>query len=310
LLVELKSVEDTSWLVVIVGAGPAGLTAAMYCARGGKKTLVLGSIYGSQTAMGGLYENYPGFPDGIHGIELSERILAQAQRFGVENQVEQVEKIVNLGDFFRLKTENWQYEARAIILAMGASHRQIGVPGEAELTARGVSYCVHCDGALFRNKNVAVIGYGNGAARAILYLANIASKVHLLSPKERLVAEPIYLERLKSLTNFAATFGARITEIQGKEFVEGVQFDVGKTPRSLRVDGVFVEMGMKPNIELAEGLGLDITTGGYIKVKRLNQETSMPGVFAAGDLTGGRMQAATAVGEGASAGISALQYLG
>ena len=296
--------------VVIVGAGPAGLTGAMYCARGGKKTLVLGSIYGSQTAMGGLYENYPGFPDGIHGIELSERILAQAQRFGVENQVEQVEKIVNLGDFFRLKTENWQYEARAIILAMGASHRQIGVPGEAELTARGVSYCVHCDGALFRNKNVAVIGYGNGAARAILYLANIASKVHLLSPKERLVAEPIYLERLKSLTNFAATFGARITEIQGKEFVEGVQFDVGKTPRSLRVDGVFVEMGMKPNIELAEGLGLDITTGGYIKVKRLNQETSMPGVFAAGDLTGGRMQAATAVGEGASAGISALQYLG
>ncbi|MGB3920520.1 NAD(P)/FAD-dependent oxidoreductase [Methanothrix sp.] len=296
--------------MVIVGAGPAGLTAAMYCARGGKKTLVLGSIYGSQTAMGGLYENYPGFPDGIHGIELSERILAQAQRFGVENQVEQVEKIVNLGDFFRLKTENWQYEARAIILAMGASHRQIGVPGEEELTARGVSYCVHCDGALFRNKNVAVIGYGNGAARAILYLANIASKVHLLSPKERLVAEPIYLERLKSLTNFAATFGARITEIQGKEFVESVQFDVGKTPRSLRVDGVFVEMGMKPNIELAEGLGLDITTGGYIKVKRLNQETSMPGVFAAGDLTGGRMQAATAVGEGASAGISALQYLG
>ena len=296
--------------VVIVGAGPAGLTAAMYCARGGKKTLVLGSIYGSQTAMGGLYENYPGFPDGIHGIELSERILAQAQRFGVENQVEQVEKIVNLGDFFRLKTENWQYEARAIILAMGASHRQIGVPGEEELTARGVSYCVHCDGALFRNKNVAVIGYGNGAARAILYLANIASKVHLLSPKERLVAEPIYLERLKSLTNFVATFGARITEIQGKEFVEGVQFDVGKTPRSLRVDGVFVEMGMKPNIELAEGLGLDITTGGYIKVKRLNQETSMPGVFAAGDLTGGRMQAATAVGEGASAGISALRYLG
>ena len=187
--------------VVIVGAGPAGLTAAMYCARGGKKTLVLGSIYGSQTAMGGLYENYPGFPEGINGIELSERMLAQAQRFGAENQTELVEKIVNLGDFFRLKTENWQYESKTIILAMGASHRQIGVPGEKELTARGISYCVHCDGALYRNKAVAVIGYGNGAARAILYLANIASRVHLISPKEKLVAEPVYLERIKSLTN-------------------------------------------------------------------------------------------------------------
>ena len=296
--------------VVIVGAGPAGLTAAMYCARGGKKTLVLGSIYGSQTAMGGLYENYPGFPEGINGIELSERILAQAQRFGAENQTEQVEKIVNLGDFFRLKTENWQYESKTIILAMGASHRQIGVPGEKELTTRGISYCVHCDGALYRNKAVAVVGYGNGAARAVLYLANIASRVHLISPKEKLVAEPVYLERIKSLTNYAATFGAQITEIRGEEFVESVEFNVGGTPRSLKVEGVFVEMGTKPNVELAESLGLEMTSGGYVKINRLNQETSMPGVFAAGDMTGGRMQAATAVGAGASAGISALHYLG
>ncbi|MGV8089577.1 MAG: NAD(P)/FAD-dependent oxidoreductase [Methanothrix sp.] len=296
--------------MVIVGAGPAGLTAAMYCARGGKKTLVLGSIYGSQTAMGGLYENYPGFPEGINGIELSEKMLTQAQKFGAENQTELVEKIVNLGDFFRLKTENWQYESKTIILAMGASHRQIGVPGEKELTARGVSYCVHCDGALYRNKAVAVIGYGNGAARAVLYLANIASRVHLISPKEKLVAEPVYLERIRSLNNYAATFGAQIAEIRGDQFVESVEFNVGRTPRSLKVEGVFVEMGMKPNVELAESLGLDMTSGGFVKINRLNQETSMPGVFAAGDMTGGRMQAATAVGAGASAGISALQYLG
>ncbi len=296
--------------VVIVGAGPAGLTAAMYCARGGKKTLVLGSIYSSQTAMGGLYENYPGFPEGINGIELSERMLSQAQKFGAENQTEQVEKIVPLGDFFRLKTENWQYEARSIILAMGASHRQIGVLGEKELTARGISYCVHCDGALYRNRSVAVIGYGNGAARAVLYLANIASRVQLISPKDKLVAEPVYVDRIKSLNNYAATFGAEITEIRGEKFVESVEFKVGGTARSLKVDGVFVEMGMKPNVELAESLGLDMTAGGFVKINRLNQETSMPGVFAAGDLTGGRMQAATAVGAGASAGISALQYLG
>ena len=282
----------------------------MYCARGGKKTLVLGNIYGSQASMGGLYENYPGFPEGIQGIELSEKMLAQAQKFGAENQTDQVEKIVNLGDFFRLKTENWQYEAKSVIIATGASHRQIGVPGEKEMTTRGVSYCVHCDGALFRNKAVAVIGHGNGAARAILYLANIVSKVQLLSSREKLVAEPIYLERITKLSNYAATFGAEITEIRGDQFVTSVEFKVGNTPRSLKADGVFVEMGMKPNIELAEGLGLEMTSGGFVKVNRLNQETSMPGVFAAGDLIGGRMQVTTAVGSGTSAAISALQYLG
>lgn len=295
--------------VIIVGAGPAGLTAGMYCARGGRKTLILGNIYGSQQSMGGVFENYPGFPDGVMGIELSEAMLAQAQKFGAEYQAEMVEKIVNLGDFFRLKTENWQYEARAVILASGASHRLMGVPGEKEYTSRGISYCVHCDGALFKQKVVAVVGYGNGAARAVLYLCNLSSKVHLLSPREKLVAEPVYLERLKKLPNFAATFGAEITGVQGKETVSSVEFMVGNTPRSLKVDGVFVEMGMTPNTELAEGLGLELTQGGYVRVNRLNQETSMNGVFAAGDLIGGRMQVATAVGSGASAGISALQYL-
>jgi len=296
--------------VVIVGAGPAGLAAALYCARGAKKTLVLGNVYSSQQSIGGLYENYPGFPDGIQGIELSERMLAQAQKFGAEYQVDQVEKIVPLRDSFRLKTENWQYEARAVILAMGASHRAIGVPGEKELTARGVSYCVHCDGALFRGKAVAVVGYGNGAARAVLYLANIVDKVHLLSSREKLVAEPVYLDRIKDLSNYTASFGAEVTEILGDQFVSSVEYNVGNTPRSLKADGVFVEMGMKPNTDLATALGLEMTPGGYVKVNRLNQETSMPGVFAAGDLTGGRLQAATAVGTGASAGISALQYLG
>jgi thioredoxin reductase (NADPH) len=296
--------------VIIVGAGPAGLTAAMYCSRGGKKTLILGNVYGSQQSMGGLYENYPGFPDGIQGIELSEKMLAQAQKFGAETQTELVEKIVPLRDSFRLKTENWQYEAKAIILATGASHRLLGVPGEKEFATRGVSYCVHCDGALFRDKAVAVVGYGNGAARAVLYLSNICNKIHLLSPRESLVAESIYLDRIKKLPNYAANFGAEIMEIQGQETVKSVEFRVGNTPRSLKVDGVFVEMGMKPNTELAEALGLEMTKGGYVKANRLNQETNMPGVYAAGDLTGGRMQVATAVGQGASAAISALQYLG
>jgi thioredoxin reductase (NADPH) len=281
----------------------------MYCARGGKKTLILGNVYGSQQSTGGFYENYPGFPDGIQGLDLSERMLLQAQKFGAEHQAEVVEKAVHLGDIFQVKTENWEYECKALILVTGASHRKLGVPGESEFTTRGVSYCVHCDGALFRNKNVAIVGYGNGAARAVLYLANICSRVHLLTSRDKLVAEAVYLQRIKDLPNFTATYGAEVTAIKGDETVSSVEFMVANTPRSLKVDGVFVEMGMKPNTELAQVLGLELTQGGFIRVNRLNQETSMPGVFAAGDVTGGRMQVATAVGSGASAAISALQYL-
>jgi thioredoxin reductase (NADPH) len=282
----------------------------MYCARGGKKTLILGNIYGSQLSMGGFYENYPGFPEGIQGIELSEKMLSQAQKYGAEYQPELVQKVVHLGDVFKIKTENWQYESKALILTMGSGHRKLGVPGEEKYVTRGVSYCVHCDGALFKNKAVAVVGYGNGAARAVLYLANICERVHLISPRDRLVAESVYLERLKELKNYSPVFGAEVTQILGNDFVAGIEFSVGGTPRSVKVDGVFVEMGMKPNTEIAESLGLELTQGGFIKVSRLNQETSMPGVYAAGDITGGRMQVATAVGSGASAGISALQFVG
>lgn len=295
--------------VIVVGAGPAGLTAGMYCARGGMKTLILGNIYTSQQSMGGLYENYPGFPEGIQGIELSERMLSQAQKYGAEYRQEMVEKIVHLDDTFRIKTESWEYVCRALILATGASHRKLGVPGEEKYVTRGLSYCVYCDGVLFRDRTAVVVGYGNGAARALLYLSNICSRVHLLCPRERLVAEAVYLDRLKGIRNITQTFGVEVTRIVGDEFVSGIEFVVGGTPRSLKVDGIFVEMGVSPNTALAKDLGLELTEGGFVKVNRLTQETSMPGVFAAGDVTGGRMQVATAVGSGASAAISAMQYL-
>jgi len=295
--------------VVVVGAGPAGLTAGMYCARGGKSTLILGNLYGSQQSMGGLYENYPGFPEGIQGIELSERMLAQAQKYGAEYKQEMVEKVVHLGDVFRIKTESWEYQARALILATGASHRKLGVPGEDRYITRGLSYCVYCDGALFRGRTTAIVGHGNGAARAALYLSGICNKVHLLCPKDRLVAEAVYLDRLKGTSNLSSTFGVEVTEITGDDFVGGVEYRVGSTPRSVKVDGVFVEMGVAPSVGLALDLGLEMTPGGFVRVNRLNQETSMAGIFAAGDATGGRMQVATAVGAGSSAAISAMQYL-
>ena len=295
--------------VIIIGAGPAGLTAGMYCARGGKKTLILGNVYGSQQSMGGLYENYPGFPDGIQGIELSERMLAQAEKYGAELHEEVVAKVVSLNGVFRVKTESWEYESSALILAMGASHRKLGVPGEEEYATRGVSYCAYCDGALFRNRTVAVIGYGNGAARAVLYLAGLCAKVHLLNVRDDLEAEAVYLDRIKSLTNTVITHGVEPIRVLGDGFVTAVEFEARGKVRTLNLDGVFVEMGVAPNVDLAVDLGIELTKGGFVKVNRLTQETNIPGVFAAGDVTGGRMQVTTAVGAGTSAAISAMRHI-
>ena len=296
--------------IVVVGAGPAGLTAGMYCARGGKKTLILGNIYASQQSIGGLYENYPGFPEGIQGIELSERMLAQAEKYGAEFSPEQVQRVVHLDKIFKIKTESWEYECKALIFATGASHRKLGVPGEDDYLTRGVSYCVYCDGTLFRNRSAAVIGYGNGAARAVLYLADICDKVHLLCTRERLDCEAIYLERIRKLLNFNSVYGVEILRISGDELVNRVEFRANDRNRVLNIGGVFIEVGMSPNVNLAVDLGLELSRGGFIKVNRLTQATSMSGVFAAGDVTGGRMQVATAVGAGASAAISAMSYLG
>jgi len=295
--------------VIIIGAGPAGLTAGMYCARGGKKTLILGNVYGSQQSMGGLYENYPGFPDGIQGIELSERMLAQAKKYGAELHEEVVSKVVSLNGVFRVKTESWEYQSKTLILATGASHRRLSIPGEEEYATRGVSYCAYCDGALFRNRTIAVIGYGNGAARAVLYLAGICTKVHLLNVREDLLAEAVYLERIKNLTNVVATPGVEPIRILGDGFVTGVEFRARGKVRTLQVDGVFVEMGVSPNVDLGVDLGVALTEGGFVKVNRLTQETNVPGVFAAGDVTGGRMQVTTAVGAGTSAAISSMRFI-
>jgi len=295
--------------VIIIGAGPAGLTAGMYCARGGKNTLILGSVYGSQQSMGGLYENYPGFPDGIQGIELSERMLAQAEKYGAKVHDEMVTKVVSLNGVFRVKTESWEYEARALILSTGAKHRKLLVPGEEKYATRGVSYCAYCDGALFRNKTVAVIGYGNGAARAVLYLAGLCEKVHLLNVREELAAEAVYLDRINALTNITSSQGVEPVGILGDGFVTAVEFKAREKVRTLKVDGVFVEMGVVPNVSLAVDLGVELTKSGFVKVNRLTQETNLPGVFAAGDVTGGRMQVTTAVGAGASAAISAMRHI-
>jgi thioredoxin reductase (NADPH) len=154
-----------------------------------------------------------------------------------------------------------------------------------------------------------VIGYGNGAARAVLYLAGLCEKVHLLNVREELVAEAVYLERINTLTNLSSSSGVEPISILGDGFVTGVEFKARGKVRTLKVDGVFVEMGVAPNVDLAVDLGVELTKGGFVKVNRLTQATNIPGVFAAGDVTGGRMQVTTAVGAGTSAAISAMRHI-
>lgn len=293
--------------VIIIGAGPAGLTAAVYCGRAALKTLVLGDSYDSQVAKTDIVENYPGFPDGVHGIELVEKMASQAKLYA-ENITERVEKVQKNGDVFSVKTESAEYLGRALLICTGAIHREMGVRGEREFANKGVSYCAVCDGSLFRNRKVVVAGYGNGAAKAAMYLSGLSGKVTVLCTQQTLRCEPIYVERLRKNKNIEITCGVKLEAIEGDSAVRKVQYVEGGKKKVAETDAVFIEYGTVPNSKLAKEVGVQLTDKGFIKVNGL-QETNIKGVFAAGDITGGRRQIATAVGEGANAAISVMGYL-
>jgi thioredoxin reductase (NADPH) len=293
--------------VIIIGAGPAGLTAAVYCGRAALRTLVLGNSYDSQVAKTDIVENYPGFPDGIKGMELIEKMAAQAKLYA-ENVAERVEKTQKNGDVFSMKTESAEYLGKALFMCTGATHREMGVKGEKEFANKGVSYCAVCDGSLFRGMKVVVAGYGNGAAKAAMYLSGLSGKVTVLCTQSTLKCEIIYLERLKKNKNVEITCGVKLESIEGDSAVKRVRYAEGEKKKVVETDAVFIEYGTVPNSKLAKELGIQLTDKGFIKVNEL-QETNIKGVFAAGDITGGRRQIATAVGEGANAAISAINYL-
>jgi len=287
--------------VVIVGAGPAGLTTAIYVSRGGKKALVIGDKFDSQLAKCGRIENYPGFEG--EGMERATKMEEQAKRWGTEIVTSRVLKLENEGEFFRAKTDKEVYEARALVIATGAHPGRLGIPGEEKLLHRGVSYCAVCDGALFRDRVVVVIGYGNGAAKAAYYLSNF-SNVKVLCTKKRLRAEAIYLRELEARGVEILT-GVEPIEIYGDEFVEGICYRFEGEMTRERVDGIFVEAGSVPNNELASNLGIELDDRGFIKVDS-GCRTSVEHVFACGDITGGVRQVASAVGEGAIVGVNLI----
>lgn len=299
--------EETIYDVAIIGAGPAGLTAGLYCGRANLSTVIFGDPFDSQLAKAGDVENYPGF-ESIHGIDLAEKFRKQLDKYKFEAVTNYVGRISRRGDLFSLSTDVGEFLSRSIIVSTGSKHRELNIPGEKEYLYRGVSYCAVCDGSFYKGKTVAMIGYGEQAASAAIYLAGLAKQVIVLTRKPDMES-PIHAEHLKALDNIEVIGEAKLLAIEGNEFAERIRFmENGGEEKSVRVDGIFIEGGV-PNSVLANYLGLELDAKGNVAVKRPDMETKVEGVFAAGDVTGGLHQISKAVGEGACAAVSAAIYV-
>ncbi|HEX5642437.1 MAG TPA: thioredoxin-disulfide reductase [Thermoleophilia bacterium] len=299
--------------VVIVGAGPAGLTAAIYASRGRLKTAVLErNMAGGQIALTDLVENYPGFPEGISGFDLSQKMKEQAEKFGAE--MREIEGVAELRSdpegCWIVATDREQIRTRAVILAPGVEPRRSGIPGEAEFIGRGVSWCATCDGALYRGKTVAVIGGGDAAVEEGMFLTKFAEKVYLVHRRDELRAAPIAQERAFANPKFEFVWDSIPKQIDGAEMVEALEVENVKTGegRSLPVNGVFMYIGQIPNTAWLKDT-VELDEYGHIVTDELLR-TKLPGVFACGDARANPLkQIAMAVGEGALAAVQVGHYL-
>lgn len=296
--------------LIVVGGGIGGCTAAMYARRYGLEALLLEKgAPGGQTMMASLVENYPGFPGGISGVELAERVRRQAEETGVQFANDAVLGLEPQGNGWQVRGENNSYTAPAIILALGAAPRRLQVPGEARLLGRGVSYCAICDGFFYRNQPVAVVGGGNAAVDEALYLAGIAAQVYLIHRRHELRAEAYLQERAFARENLEILWDRVVVEMVGESELESLRLRNVRTEEesSLTVEGVFVAIGHEPETQWLEGQ-LELENG-FIVTDAL-MRTSQPGVFAAGDVRNTPLrQITTAVGDAAVAAYSAYQHI-
>ncbi len=291
--------------LIIVGAGPAGLTAGIYAGRYMLNTLVIGETEGGMIGEAHQICNFPTYKS-ITGFELVKKLVDQVKGLGIEIKHEKVEKINKSKDNFEIKTSKSIYKSKTIILATGSKKRKLNVEGESKFIGRGVSYCATCDAAFFKDKVVAVAGGGNAALTAALLLAEYAKKVYIIYRKEKFFrAEPRWIKQVEENKKIEPIFNTNITKIEGINNVEKIMLDSGE---KIKVDGVFVEIGTIPNIELSKQLKLDHEND-YIVVDKF-QKTSLEGVFAAGDVTNNPLkQAITAAAEGALAANSAYTFI-
>lgn len=288
--------------LVIIGGGPGGYTAALYAARAGLRTVVLEQLSaGGQMALTHQIDNYPGFPEGIDGFELGEKMQAQAERFGAETEYVQVVGADLLAEPKELQTSAGNFYGKAVVIATGANPKELGVSGEKEMASRGVHYCAACDGMFYKDKTVVVVGGGNSAAADAMLLSRVAKKVILIHRRDTLRATKVYHEPLQNAANVQFIWDSQVAEILHGEKVTGVHIQNVKTGETQTVpcDGVFVSIGRKPETELFAQLELD--ENGYI-VADESTRTSIPGVYAVGDVrTKALRQVVTAVADGAVA---------
>jgi thioredoxin reductase (NADPH) len=298
--------------VIVIGSGPAGYTAAVYAARAQLKPLVFeGTQFGGALMTTTEVENYPGFRDGITGPELMDEMREQALRFGADLRMEDVDAISLDGPVKSVTVGDETYQARAVILAMGAAARRLGVPGEAALIGMGVSTCATCDGFFFRDQDIAVVGGGDSAMEEATFLTRFARSVTLIHRREEFRASRIMLERARSNEKIKFLTNTQVISIEGDSKVSGVRLRNAVTGEEseLAVTGVFVAIGHDPRSDLVRGQ-VDVDTEGYVLVDGRTTGTSIEGVFACGDLVDHTYrQAITAAGTGCSAAIDAERWL-
>lgn len=297
--------------VLILGSGPAGLSAALYAARAELAPVVLsGMQLGGQAALTFTVENYPGFPEGVGGAQLGELFQKQAERFGAKVEFDTANHVDFSVRPFHIATDAAKYSAQAVIIATGASPNQLSIPGEQELTGRGVSYCATCDGWFFKDRKVLIVGGGDSALEEALFITRYAAAVTIIHRRDELRASPLLQKRAAEHPKLSFIWNTVVTQIVGAEKVESVRLkDVTSgAESSLEADGVFIFIGHTPNTQPFRGQ-LDMDPRGYLKINS-QMGTSVPGVFAAGEVADPHFrQVVTSAGMGAAAAIAASRYL-
>ena len=297
--------------MIIVGGGPGGYTAALYAVRAGLDVLIIERLSaGGQMNLTGQIDNYPGFPEGVDGFQLSYNMQQQAERFGAKTKYAEVLELQLEGEEKSVRTNEGTYLAKTVVISTGANPRQLGVERENEMIGRGVGYCAHCDGGFYRGKRVVVVGGGNSAVAEALYLSRIAKEVILVHRRDTLRATQIYLKPLQEASNIRILWDSEVAELLGDEVLSEVKIRNLKTGevQLLEAQGLFVSIGRKPATDLVKDQ-LTLDGAGYIMAGE-DTKTNIPGVYAVGDVrTKELRQIVTAVADGAMAAHVAEQFL-